>query len=457
MYYKGSVIAAPKHKPGQPLSTWALYRFASPNFAIYALALPLAAILPPLYAELGISLATVGLIFMIARFFDVFTDPLFGIIGDRVRTRWGRRRPAIALGVPILLAGTYPLFFPGQNVSALGLLLSLFVMYAGWTMLLIAHIAWSSELSADYDQRTRIMGARQFCGLAGATIVLIIPTLIDYFSPNADMLMRTHAMGTLIMISLPILFLVAIFAVDEPEIKPAPQPEWKEGLKSILSNIALRRLLSAQLLLGAQSGINGAVHFFFIIFVLGLPKAASLFLMVIFMTGFLCVPLFVRLSARFGKHRTLCVGALQSATACALLFVIPNGGFWWAFVVYSLIGVGFGGYTLLMRSMMADVIDQDNLNIGTERSALFYSTLTLSEKVGGALGLGIILIVLDAIGFDAKAVNDEATLDSVRLVVAAAPTLVMLAVAVIMWKFPIGREKQQELRAKIEQARLEAK
>ncbi len=61
--------------------------FASPAFALTALGLPVVAILPPLYAELGMSLTVVGTIFMVARFFDVFTDPVFGVLGDRVRTR----------------------------------------------------------------------------------------------------------------------------------------------------------------------------------------------------------------------------------------------------------------------------------------------------------------------------------------------------------------------------------
>ena len=105
--------------------------------------------LPPLYAELGIGLTAVGAIFMTARFFDVFTDPLFGVLGDRVRTRWGRRRPAIVVGVPFLLVGTYFLFMPSAPVTQTGLLVALLVMYVGWTLLTLAHTAWAISRTPD--------------------------------------------------------------------------------------------------------------------------------------------------------------------------------------------------------------------------------------------------------------------------------------------------------------------
>ncbi len=437
--------------PQPTLSAWSLYRFSAPAFALSALGLPLVAILPPMYAELGISLTAVGAVFMAARFFDVFTDPLFGVLGDRVRTRWGRRRPAIVVGVPVLVLGAYSVFIPADPVSETNLLVSLLIMYAGWTLLTLAHTAWASELSGDYDQRSRIMGAMQFCGLAGAVVVLAIPAAVDYFYPEAGMVLRSKAMGWMIFVSLPILFMLALFAVPEPSIRATPPLAWRDALGSMLRNRALRRLLLADLLMGLQGGINGSVHFFFIINVLMLPQAASLYLVVIFLTGFLCVPLFVRLSVRFGKHRTLCYGALQSSFATALFFVVPSDSFWWVLLIYVLVGVNFGAKDFLMRAMMADVIDQDRVNVGAERSALYYSTLTLTAKVGAALAVGIIYPILDWVGFDAQGVNDQATLDGVRIVVAGSPTLVTLAVAAIMWRFPIGREEQQALRAQLEQ------
>jgi GPH family glycoside/pentoside/hexuronide:cation symporter len=426
-----------------------LTAFASPAFAVAALGLPVVAILPPLYAELGLGLTAVGTIFMLARFFDVFTDPLFGVLGDRVNTRWGRRKPAILIAIPITAYGAYRVFMPALPVTGTDLLISMLVLYVGWTMLTLAHTAWASELSTDYDRRSRIMGFIQFCGLVGSVVVLLVPTLVDFFVPDADMQLRSKLMGWLILIALPVFCLVALFSVKDRPVAATVQLPWRAALASIIENRALRRLLLADLLMGLQGGINGSVHFFFIGQVLLLPRSASLFLVVIFITGLLCVPLFMRLSYRLGKHRTLCWGAIVSSFATATLFVVPAGNFWAVFVVFALIGVNIGTKDFLMRSMMADVIDQDRVNVGTERSALYYSMLTLTAKLGFALAVGIIYPVLDWVGFDPAGVNDQATIDGVRLVVATSPTLVTICVAIIMWRFPIDRARQQALREEL--------
>ncbi len=426
-----------------------LAAFASPAFTIAALGLPIVAILPPLYAELGLGLTAVGAIFMITRFFDVFTDPLFGVLGDRVNSRWGRRKPALVVAVPITAYGVYRVFMPSLPVTQGDLLIAMLVLYVGWTMLTLAHTAWASELSTDYDQRSRIMGTLQFFGLLGAVLVLLVPTIVDMIVPDAGMQLRSRLMGWLILISLPAFCIIAVMSVEDRRATNIPQLPWREALRSIIENRALRRLLLADLLMGLQGGINGSVHFFFIGQVLLLPQSASLFLVVIFITGLLCVPLFMRVSYHIGKHRTLCWGAILSSCATATLFFIPAGAFWITLAVYVLIGINFGAKDFLMRSMMADVIDVDRVNVGAERSAVYYSMLTLTAKLGFALAVGIIYPILDWVGFDPATANDATTIDGVRLVVATSPTLVTICVAIIMWGFPIDRVRQQQLRAQL--------
>ena len=75
-----------------PLSRWRVAMFALPSIPISALGLPIVVYLPPFYAEeMGLSLTLVGTIFMIARFWDIFTDPILGVLSDRFPSRWGRR------------------------------------------------------------------------------------------------------------------------------------------------------------------------------------------------------------------------------------------------------------------------------------------------------------------------------------------------------------------------------
>jgi Na+/melibiose symporter-like transporter len=129
---------------------------------------------------------------------------------------------------------------------------------------------------------------------------------------------------------------------------------------------------------------------------------------------------------------------------------LPAGGFWLTFGAYLVIGLNFGARDLLMRSIMSDVIDEDTVNTGRERSALYFSMLTLAAKLGAALAIGTILPVLVWVGFDPWGKNTQATLDGVRFVVAATPTLVLFAVAAIMWNFPLDRERQSSYRIELD-------
>src|SRR5688572_9978251 len=138
----------------RPLSVGQIAAFAAPAVPISALGLPLVVYLPPFYAELGIGHAAVGTIFMIARFWDVITDPVLGVVSDKFTTRFGRRRPWIALGVPILIWSVYKVFMPPQGATAAYLLWWMLVLYVGWTMLTISHMAWGAELSSRYHERS---------------------------------------------------------------------------------------------------------------------------------------------------------------------------------------------------------------------------------------------------------------------------------------------------------------
>ena len=198
-----------------------------------------------------------------------------------------------------------------------------------------------------------------------------------------------------------------------------------------------------------QVGTNGSLHVFFVSRVLEMPEAASLYILVIMLTGLLFVPLWVRFSYRLGKHRTLCAGALFSCGASLIPALLPPQAFALGFAAYVVTGVNFAARELLMKSMMADVILEDTAASGEVRAGLFYSVLALTGKLAAALAVGITYWALAAIGFDTQAENAPATLLGFRWVMAGVPLLTGLAAAAIMWRFPLDAARQRELRAAI--------
>jgi len=294
------------------------------------------------------------------------------------------------------------------------------------------------------------MSSIHFVGLVGVIAVMLLPVVLDQLSVDASMRDRTALMGWFVLVTLPLFTLLAVLATGEPKRAPQAPIAWREAAGALIGNRPLRRLLAADFLLGVQAGINSSVHFFFIISVLKLPTSASLFLLVLFASGLCFVPVFLRLSYRLSKHRALAVSCLVTSVGTIGFFFVPAHSFWLTFVVYLLVGVSVGAKDFLMRSIMADVIDQDRVTTGRDRSALYYSMLTLTAKVGLAVSVGLIYPMLDWVGFDPSGVNDESTLSGVRVLAATSPTLLLFLVFAIMWRFPLGRSTQANLRSKIE-------
>ena len=93
-----------------------IYSHGSLGMPLAVIGYPLSIWIPAHYSGgLGISLAVVGTILMLARLTDVVTDPVIGEISDRWRTRIGRRRPWLLIGLPVMMLGTYCLLYTSPS------------------------------------------------------------------------------------------------------------------------------------------------------------------------------------------------------------------------------------------------------------------------------------------------------------------------------------------------------
>ena len=152
----------PAQGPGTALAGPRLVAYGAPALPLAALGLPVFIHLPTFYATaMGWVFATVGAILLFARLWDVITDPLIGFLSDRTGGRFGRRRPWIVAGMPLVLAATWALFVPPDGAGAWHLLFWSLALYLGWTMMILPLSAWGAELSPDYHERSRIAAYRE--------------------------------------------------------------------------------------------------------------------------------------------------------------------------------------------------------------------------------------------------------------------------------------------------------
>ncbi len=147
----------------QPLSAVKVVAYASLGFAAKALTLPLISYLPPAFAQAtGLSLATLGVVFMVARLWDIAMDPVAGYLIDRFDPPLGPRKFWLLVALPLMLVTIPPLFAPrlfgleGQ-VGLVIVIFLLLLFYFGWTLLSVGQYAWLVDLAPDFRSRTRLI------------------------------------------------------------------------------------------------------------------------------------------------------------------------------------------------------------------------------------------------------------------------------------------------------------
>lgn len=433
------------------LSTTKLVAFASPAAPISALGLPLVVYLPPFYAEeMDIGLALVGTVFMITRFWDVVTDPLLGVLSDRFKTRWGRRRPWIVASVPIVLLAVWRIFAPDPPVGWLYLLGWMIFLYVGWTLLTISHMSWGAELTPDYDERSRVQAAREVALLLGVIAVLALPAVLEQLDPSSTRADRVALMGWFIVLLLPVTVAWAVSTVPEREAPTSPPLGWRRASRVVATNAALRRVLVMDAVSGLGGGIISSLFLFLSDDFLQLERWSSLLLLIYFISGVSFIAPMVRVSYRFGKHRTLAFSSIFTTATVPLILLVPPNNPWAAAAFCLLVGVNLGVAPFLFRSIMADVADQDRVESGAQRTGLYYSLLTMTNKVGYALSIGIVYPLLEWIGYTPGAENSPEAIAGLAGIFVWPPCLMFATVAWLMWNFPIDRERQQALRREIE-------
>lgn len=428
------------------LSKKILIAYGLPGLPLAVLGLPLFIYLPTFYAEtVGIDLAVVGLVLLLARLWDVVTDPLVGALSDRTRGRFGRRRPWIIGALPLLCLSIWFLFVPSAGAGVGHLLIWSVALYLAWTMIQLPHAAWGAELSGDYHQRSRITGVREALVIVGTLLAAATPVILggqDAGEAGLGAVQRTLAIG--LIIGLPLASLLAAWVVpDPPTVRPAPSLPWRErfrdGARAMRANRAFLRLIIAYLLNGIANGLPATLFLLFVGHVLVLPHKAGELLFIYFACAILGIPLWIWLSGGLDKHRAWLIAMAGNCLIFGWAPFLGAGDYTPFLVICVLSGICLGADLALPPSMQADVVDLDRAGEGDgePRTGLYFAFWGMATKLALALAVGITFPALDLAGFDASdgAVNDEDGLFVLAFLYGGLPIVFKIAAMVLMARF----------------------
>ncbi|MEC7365822.1 MAG: MFS transporter [Pseudomonadota bacterium] len=433
------------------LTTPILLAYGGLAVPLAALGLPLAVYIPPFYAgPIGLGVGTVGIIFMVARFWDIFTDPIMGMIVDRYPSKWGKRKHWIAIGVPVLMLAAWFIFFPGGSRSTFYLIFWLFIMYLAFTFVGLTQQAWGVDISKSYDDRSKVYGWREIGSIFGMMSVLALPAILENAGSNFTEMIA--GMGYFFIIVLPITALIGLIIIPDNERNEGTSfPSFSDLPLILKDNRPLIRTLLIEFLCSSASSISAVTYIYLAKHVFDLEEISSRILFLYFFAGLLVMPLWMKVSYLIGKSKTLFTSTiLCSLTLASYLFINTNDALITLVILTVLYGIGYGAPFTLTRALMADIVDADELKSKKKRPGLFYSILTTFSKVGAAIAVGLVYTYLEFNGFKPDQIASEKIKEILLFVFAFIPMILYFCASLFCIGYELTSEKHKEIQKQLE-------
>ncbi len=428
-----------------------LYSF--PAFVIALPIIPVYVVLPTLYGvQLGLGLASTGLILLSVRLFDTISDPVIGFLSDVSGYKGIRRKPWICIGSVIAGIGLFKILNPPDVVNNSYLLGWSLMLYTGWTMVAVPYTAWGAELSRDYHLRTKITSWREGIGLFG----ILAAGLLN--AGTAQLNFSTlDSMSTLSWFALllgPPVIIILIRYVPDQKIghylsEKAGSTNFLKQIRILSNNRLFLRLLLAWFLNGLANGIPAALFFLYLEHGLGVDESnRPLFILLYFLSAVVTIPIWSSLSFHFGKHRTWCYAMLLASLAFLTVPLVPAGGFLSFAIICVITGAALGADLTIPPAVQGDVVDYELYRTGEGRAGLQFALWGVSTKLALALAIGIALPGLELLDFDPLDVT-EGGRNILIIVYSQIPVAFKVIAVLIVWNFPLNLRRQQIVRQKL--------
>ncbi|MCB1801447.1 MAG: MFS transporter [Gammaproteobacteria bacterium] len=365
--------------------------YAVPAVPLAFLGLPLYVYLPAHYADLpGIGLALVGAVLLLARLFDVVTDPLIGLLADRSRSVL---HPAslISVGVLMLGVGAWYLFQPPLQATAFYLLLTLSITYLGWTLLAIPYYALGAEFGddeGDHQGQTRFAAWREAGMIVGTVAALTLPVIID---GDSALVVVAHGLVWLLPLAL-----AAVWLLPRSEVA-TPAGGAQGGLRAMWrdTSSAARQLLGIHLLNALAGGTAATLFVIYSRDVLGVGERDSgLLLLLYFAAGLLALPLWVALARRIGEVRAWRAAMLFAAAGFIPAALLGEGQLSAFAVVCVLTGATLGADIALPAAIQGRIVAHESRVLARPRGGALFGLWGMAGKLALALAAGISLPLL---------------------------------------------------------------
>jgi GPH family glycoside/pentoside/hexuronide:cation symporter len=388
---------------------------------------------------LGISAALAGLLIFSIRIYDMFADPLMGVVSDHTTSRMGRRRPWMLAGGFVCAAGAVLLFnapaalIAGGGTSlAAWTLLCLLLYFTGYTMFNVPYMAMPAEMSDSFQVRTQLLSARVFWVSVSSLLgTAVTPLLIKSFGANLGGYGKTAAIMAAISLAAMLITVGSTGGARATTRVPAKMSLGQQT-RLALTNQPFMVLIGCKFLLLLSMSSLTATLFYFVTYVLKRDLTAVAQIGLAQTLGMLIsLPFWMWLGKRWEKqHIFMLAAGLDALCLAAYALAVPAEPVWILFARAGGVGFFAGGALLMGQAMLPDTMEYDYRRTGLRREGTFSGLYSVVEKAGFAVGplvLGVILSIFGYAVTKAGAAPAEQTPETIRSLYLGAAVVPALA------------------------------
>lgn len=404
---------------------------------------------------MGVEGWIVGVVMMVARVVDAFTDVTMGRICDASKmTPVGKFKPWIRRMCGPVAIASFLIYQSGLAGMPMGFKIGwLFVTYILWgsifyTSINIPYGSMASAISADPGDRQslstfRTMGAT----LAGVVIGAGIP-LIAYDTVEGNSVLnggRFTLIAGVFSIGAVICYLLCYSLTTErvrPEIDPnAPKSTVSHMLRSIVTNRALVSIIAAAILmLLAQLTLTGMANYVFPNYY-SAPDVQSLSSLLTMALTFVIAAVAKPIAVKVGKREMSIIASFISVAGLVGAFIVRPQNVWVFVAFYMVSYLGIAMFSMFCWALITDVIDYSELKNGVREDGTVYAVYSFARKLGQAASSGLTGGLLSLVGYTAATAYDPDVLEGVFNISTLVPAVgfLLLGLVLLLW-YPLDKK-----------------
>ncbi|MDQ1770599.1 MFS transporter [Labilibaculum sp. A4] len=406
----------------------------------------------------GISAAAAGTIMLIARFWDMISDPIMGIIADRTNTRWGKFRPyilwmALPYSVLAVLTFTTPDLGPTGKVIYAGV--TYILLMSVFTAINLPYSSLGAVITSDSYERAGLNSYRFIFAFVGQFIVSGTALSLALYFGGGD-----NAKGyqyTLILFSI-ISFILFMITFKTTKERVQPPKEQKENLKEDFRNLFKNKPWMILFFVGIISFImfamqNLSIAYYFKYYI-GKEENVQLFNVIGTVALIVAIPFSKPLAKKFGKRNVFLASSLLSGFFFICLYLPAANNLTMIYAFNILAKMAYAPAVPLLWTMLADTADYSEWKTGRRSTGLVFSAATFAQKAGWGIGGALAGWLLAIFKFTPNIEQTATAITGIKLMISVIPGILYMSCAILLYFYTIDHETCVVIKTDLDQRRL---